>query len=264
MEDLVNEIVAGSILRELQGQIIAPERIIKLRICLYSELKSDYLWSNIHYTIKQLKNEGIVKTYQGWLYSEATLSEYGMEYIEAEYSRKYEVYRRWNTAASQGGYLLERLITNYLRSEGIDVVQQIVRWNGKELRIDIYSSDYKLAMEVKNVFSDTYVNPEAIKYPNQDHQQLIELFRYCKRRGFTPILMAPLIDDSFYYFAERYNGLCCRTLVQVVDADKAGLVREIKDEFQICHVKATNRLPSHIAKWLERHVIEPRLTMYID
>jgi len=252
------------ILRELWEQAIAPEKIIKLRICLYSGLKSDYLWSNIHYTIKQLKDEDAIRTYQGWLYSEATLSEYGMEYIEAEYSRKYEVYRRWNTAVLEGGHLLERLVRDYLNSQGIDVVPQTVRLNGKEIKIDAYSPDYKFAMEIKNKFSDTYVNPEAIRHPNQDHQQLIELFRYCKRRGFTPILMAPLIDNSFYYFAERYNGLCCRTLVQVVDADKAGLVREIKDEFQICHVKATNRLPSHIAKWLERHVIEPRLMMYID
>ena len=244
------------ILRELWEQAIAPEKIIKLRICLYSGLKSDYLWSNIHYTIKQLKNEGIIRTYQGWLYSEATLSEYGMEYIEAEYSRKYEVYRRWNTATSRGGYLLERLVRDYLNAEGIDVVQQIVRWNGKELKIDIYSPDYKLAMEVKNVFSDTYVNPEAIKYPNQDHQQLIELFRYCKRRGFTPILMAPLIDNSFYHFAEKYHGLCCRTFIQLVEVDETELVKEISREFHILNVKATNCLPNQMAKWLKKYVIE--------
>ena len=247
-------------MRELWRQIIAPERIIKLRMCLYSGLKSDCLWSNIHYLIKQLKDEGIIRTYQGWLYSEATLSEYGMEYIKAEYSRKYEVYRRWNSIALRGGHLLEGLVREYLNSEGVDVIQQIVRLNGREIKIDAYSSTNKFAMEIKNKFSDAFVNPEAINYPNQDHQQLIELFKYCKRRGFTPILIAPLIDDSFYHFVRRYNGLCCRTFVQVVDADEAELVKEINKEFEIYNVKATNRLPNHIAKWLNEYIIEREIS----
>jgi len=141
-----------------------------------------------------------------------------------------------------------------LNSYGIEVRPATRKYKGNQIKIDAYNP--KFVIEIKNVFSDAFVNPEVIKNPNEDHKQIERLFKYCKRRGIKPILIAPLIDNSFYYFAKRYNGLFCRSFIQIIPSQEKELQEQITKEFGIKNVIAMDKLPKPIAKWIDRNIID--------
>lgn len=250
----MSNILEKAILRELSRLIITPERVIKLRVYLYPQgLNRDYLWSNIHYTIKSLKIAGEIKPYKKWLYNKETLDKYGLNWIDGIYQKKYDINKRWIAASSKGGYLLGDITKDYLKSKGIDSKKKTVIYRGKKLKIDAYYPG--VAIVVKNVFSDAFCNPENLNRLNDDHRQIKRLFKYCKSRRIKPILIAPLVDKSFNKFAIEHDGLSCRTFIQVIPPAEKALTREIDSEFRINNVKAIGRLPKEIAGWIDNKLL---------
>lgn len=226
---------------------------MKIRLYKHKKVGKDYIWSKTHYAIKELLKNGEIIKYNGWLVVKNVFDELEEQEIKRIYKRKKKIYDAWNDAARNGGYLLEDMVRDYLNSKGINVKKKSRRWRGRKIKIDVYNP--KFAIEVKNVFSDEFVNPEAIKKPNEDHKQIERLFKYCKSRGIKPILIAPLIDNSFYYFVRKYNGLFCRSFIQVIPSCESELKQKIAKEFRIKNIRATNRLPKQIARWLDENLL---------
>lgn len=243
--------VSKAVLNELEKQIICPGSVLKLRIVLHYNLDEEYLWSKVHYAIKSLiEKDGIIR-YRKWL----TLKIYEKEkYIDELYQIKQNVRKRWITAASKGGYYFEKLVKGYFDDRGIETRPKTIEWNGKKIRIDLFNP--RFAIEVKNVFSDMFYNPETTKKQNEDHKQIRRFFDYCYNTNITPILISPLIDNSFYKFSKEHNGLFCRTFTQIIKPEEEKLVEEIKDNFLIGNVRAVQKLPDEIAEWLDKNVIE--------
>jgi len=78
-----------------------------------------------------------------------------------------------------------------------------------------------------------------------------------KHYEMKPILIAPLIDNSFYKFIEPYNGLFCRTFTQLLEPQEELLTYEIDRAFNISsnNIQATDQLPSSIKQWINNNLL---------
>lgn len=243
-----------TILKELERQVIAPERVIKLRLCLYPQgFTEDYLWSKVHYAIRALKNTEKIRPYKKWLAASATFDGHWQEELDTLYRRKQSVYNAWNKAATAGGYHLKNLVQQYLTDHGIDVDNRTVTWKQNRFRIDAMTEAFVIKM--KNTLSDMFYNPNSITSPNSAHKQIKWLFEYCTDASLQPILIAPLIDDSFYTFARQHNGLFCRTFQQILKSEHILIQHEVAQTFSISNLQATSRIPSILQQWLDRHIL---------
>ena len=243
-----------NILRELKKQIIAPEKVIKLRIYLYTDkINKEYLWGKIHYKIKSLTKEESIIPYKKWIITRDTLDKYGLKEVEKIYQQKHNIYERWNNATIQGGFYAKKLIEDYLIEKGMKPSRHIVKWNGKRFRIDTWNSE--ITIKIKNIFSDVFYNPDTITKLNGNHVQVKRFFEYAKYNGITPILIAPLIDNSFYKFAKEHNGLFCRTYIQILKPPQKTLAWKINQVFNIANIMAVNRIPNTIKSWIETNIL---------
>ena len=98
----MNKILAMAIFRDLKRIIIAPERVIKLRLYLYDKKQEqDYLWSNTHYTIKELIDKNIIKKHKGMIYCKDIEDKYDMSFIENLWNKKQIINKRWIEQATR-------------------------------------------------------------------------------------------------------------------------------------------------------------------
>ncbi len=215
--------------------------------------QQNYLWSKIHYEIKDLKRKGKVRAYKNWLYDPSRYKTINPSVIKNIYNRRKKVYDDWAKAATRGGYHLKDLVGTYLTQNGVQMSPDTVTWNNTRLRIDLKNTT--TAILVKNVLSDVFYDPNSLSSINAGHTKIKNVFEYCSHHSLQPILIAPLIHDSFYTFAAQHNGLFCRTYLQLLTAHQRSLRTKINHEFNIGIIRATNTLPYTIKQWINNHII---------
>src|SRR5437588_11118063 len=78
--------------------------------------------------------------------------------------------------------------------------------------------------------------------------------------GHIPILLAPIVDRSFYAFQERRGGLHAQYLYHVFDPRDAAIAAQVKEVFRLGHVWAgadpprnfelfVRRVPELVTRW---------------
>ncbi len=249
------------ILKELDRQVVAHERVVKLRLYMYYNLRPrvDGLWIRLNEGINEAVEQGRVRRLDA---SKAWIFRAGADEgaVHESYERKLPVYQRW--AGHAGGPHLERLVRRafFLAGYAVSPTPVNVEWEGKAGEILSHQLDvltlapHRLGIECKNKLSDVYISPDIPKRPNDDHRQIARHFDICSRRGITPILMAPLIDASFFGFVQLYNGLACRLLFQYLPPDSEELCQSVRREFRIGHVVTASEddPPQNLAAWAAR------------
>jgi len=177
------------------------------------------------------------------------------------FERKKKVHDEWVDMSQKLGYFAEEIIREALRDEGYVTQQMTFQVSddffddgSRHVQIDAYclSPELNLGVEVKNVTSDVYINPDIIKRPNDDYKQLIKRFHFCTTYKIVPILVAPFIDGSFYVFNDMHKGLLCRTLNQWFSSDMDVLSDEISREFNFGNIEAISEAPDRVKRWISR------------
>jgi len=246
----------GIIRREIRKQIVAPIKVVRLRCWVYYKVIEDISirWIKLRSVIEEAVNKGEITTYKNWL----TLKEFGEEKIKRTYELKKRIEERWGSITEHVGYWFEGLIRDTFREEGyvVDSKAAKFRWDGEEIEIDVYCvGPIHLAAEVKNKSSDVFHAPTIIEENrrNEDHEQILNMFEFCKKKGITPVLMASFVDKSFQGFAARYKGLYIQTLFQFFPKKYEDLVNKIKESnfnkgFYFGNVRVVDSIPDHARK----------------
>lgn len=245
----------GVIRKELRKQVVAPIKITRLRCWLYYKVIEDISirWIKLRATIDEAIEEGDISTYENWL----TLREFDESEIKRVYKVKKAIEEKWGSASQNVGYWFEDLVGDTFKEEGHTISKKVkFKWNNEQIEIDIYCLDkIKLAVEVKNKSSDVFHAPTIIEDSrrNDDHEQILSMFEFCKKRGIIPILIASFIDKSFQGFANEYKGLYIQTLFQFFPEKYKNLVDKIKENnfskgFRFGNVRAVSRTPIHVRK----------------
>jgi len=244
--------------RELERQVVAHKRVVKLRLYMYYNLRArvDRLWMRLDEAVKEAVEQGHVRRLdasKGWIYRAET----DERAVGECYERKLPVYQEW--ANHTGGPHLEKLVRRAFLIAGYSVSPSRVNldWESSEGTMSRHELDvltfapHCLGIECKNKLSDVYISPGIPRSPNDDHRQIARHFDICSRRGITPILIAPLIDRSFFGFVEPYKGLACRLLFQYLPPDSEELCQSVRREFRIGHVITASQddPPHNLVAW---------------
>lgn len=229
--------------------------MIKLRCWLYYKVIANEIsirWIKLETAINEALKRGDITRYEKWL----TLKEFGQEEIKIVYEQKKRIGDMWSSIAATTGYWFEEIVRDAFQEEGWEVLKKAAsfNWDGQEIEIDVYClAPVHLGVEVKNKSSDVYHSPTIIHpdFRNDDHEQILKMFKFCKNRGITPVLMASFIDKSFQGFAYKYKGLYLQTLFQFFKKKNSSLVNQIKKSdfkkgFYFGNVKAINRIPEYL------------------
>lgn len=230
--------------------------MIKLRCWLYYKVIANEIsirWIKLETAINEALNRGDITRYKKWL----TLKEFGQKEIEIVYEQKKSIEDMWGSVAETTGFWFEKIVRDAFRKEGWKTLDKAAsfKWNGNKMEIDVYCSSgpVRLGVEVKNKSSDVFHSPTIInpKFRNDDHTQILEMFKFCKNDGITPVLMASFIDKSFQGFAYKYKGLYLQTLFQFFKEKNSNLVDQIKNSdfkkgFHFGNVKAISIIPEHL------------------
>jgi hypothetical protein len=248
-------------LKEARKQVVCHERVLKLRLYYYYNLRGrvDSLWMELHDAIGEAVDEGSLHRHsadKGWVYCDGCAPG---EVAEA-YERKAGVYSRWSH--HDGGPHLEKLVREAFRQAGYVVVSggSRVNWRDEEGASEDYQLDVhtlaplRLGIECKNKLSDVYISPDILSRPNDDHKQLARHFRLCHGWGLIPVLVAPLIDASFFGFIQPFDGLACRLLFQYLPTSNEELCKDVRREFLIGHVVTASEddPPPNLVRWARR------------
>jgi len=246
----------GVVRLELERQIVAPDKVVKLRCWLYYKVIEDITlrWIKLRTVIDQAIDSGEIRRHRRWL----TLAEFDEREVDKVYKEKKWIEEKWGSVAERTGHWFEKKMRDAFEEEGWTVgdKSQVYRWKGKKVEIDVYcSSPVRLGGEVKNESSDVYHAPTAIESSrrNEAHEKIIEKFEFCKENGITPILLASFIDKSFGGFAHNYRGLYIQTLFQFFPMQQQGLVNAIKEKdlregFRFGNVRTIERIPDHVRR----------------
>ena len=110
-------------------------------------------------------------------------------------------------------------------------------------------------IECKNKFSDCLTAPKKgtkLYELGEDMRQVVELFTAVSLlgRGHHPVLLASLIDQTFYGFQQQYSGYSIQTLFQLLKPEDAPVAARVREVFGIGNVKAVGVLPDHVARSL--------------
>jgi len=243
----------GIIRKELSKQIIAPVKVLRLRCWLYYKVIEDISirWIKLRSVIEEAVNEGEIAIYKNWL----TLKEFDEEEIKRVYELKKRIEEKWGSVAGHVGHWFEGLVGDAFQDEGYVVSEKATfKWNGKNIEIDVYClGPVQLAVEVKNKSSDVFCAPTIIApfRRNEDHEQILDMFKFCKEKSIIPILMASFVDKSFQGFAAKYKGLYIQTLFQFFPEKYEELVNRIKEKdfnkgFYFGNVRAGDSIAEHV------------------
>lgn len=249
------------VLRELARQTLVHDRILRLRLYYYYNLRrlTNSLWMILRDVINNMESKGQISRFhrdRAWFVASGVPA----ADADAEYARKKPIYDRW--VDHEGGPHLERLMRSAFRLEGYSVADNPVPFtftdpNGqvRKREVDVLVfSPVRVALECKNKLSDVFHSPDIFTTPNHDHLQIRDLFSLYDGSGFTPILTAPLIDASFFGFATLHHGLGYRTLFQYLPPTASQLCQDIRTEFRIGHVTTAdaNDPPPRVRSWIRR------------
>jgi len=243
--------------RELERQIIAPRNVLRLRLYLYSNIdghppkRVELFWIKFDALLKAAIEEGEAVQFPNdyhWYLPPDSLEE-----ATQLYSRKKEVYDEWMGTAGSAGYHLEDLVREALRRANYVTALRAVSfpWKGQDLEIDAYAArPVQLVVEVKNVFSETYHHPKVSGMTNE-LEAIEERFKFALANNMTPILVASLVDRTFYGFQYNYRGLHFCLKNQFFQAKHKPLCEQVRKELLIGNLQACDEPPPYMQRWFD-------------
>lgn len=169
------------------------------------------------------------------------------------FQRQKQIHQDWADAmTSVGGLHFERLFRRDIPNQAIWLNQGGLNLTDhtQKINIDAFSPSHNLTIELKNQLSDVFHAPTltSSKHWTKDIRKIDRVFKWARRFGFTPVLVAPFIDATFYGYQSTYNGFSMSTLFQILPPQYANLVSDIKQVFRFSQIIASEQLPSHIAR----------------
>ena len=251
-----------AILRWFDKEITIPKRVLRLRASLYIKIP----WIDTKDMVEYLLRRGLlreVKDNELWLALPKYLDGEGQirEAYEEEFRVKREIYNKWNEAASSAGYYVEDIFKEAFMDAGyscqkvvFDCPDGVLPDSSRKVEIDIFcvKEEWHLGVQVKNVTSDIFVNPNIIKRPSERYESLVREFTFCSRNRIIPILIAPFIEGSFYVFDDLHKGLHCRTYFQILKPEHESLKNEIKGVLRFGNIRCLSEVTQHIRYWISR------------
>jgi hypothetical protein len=211
-------------------------RVLRLRTCLYLKIP----WIETANMISYMKFNDLicdVPEVRSWLTIPEYLDNNGhfIDEVKDEFEIRKLVYDEWNEKSQSLGIYAEELVRRAFAEAGYSVRKAIFEViHGLEdrrmgqIEIDAYcvKESLRLGVQVKNVTSEVFIDPNKIRRPTEIYLELIRQFDYCSRNGIVPILISPFIEGSFYCFDDKYGGLHCQTLLQLFNPENETLCTE--------------------------------------
>jgi len=145
------------------------------------------------------------------------------------------------TPSEMPGYVIER---NATLEYGSDELQADLVCNREGL--------LPLCVEIKNILSDVILDPAVFDEPSSLYRQIEKHFSVARDAGMIPVLFAPFVNRSFYLCCDRYRGLFCQTLTQLLPPGEDELLRGIKEELHFRNVRIGAEAPANVSRWIGR------------
>jgi len=168
------------------------------------------------------------------------------------YAQKKALYDKWMAAAGREGYHLDALVREALRRAGYAVADRAVtfRWDDESIELDAFASTpLRLGIQAKNKFSEAYHHPDVSKYMTDDLKQIKKTFEFCSANSIIPVLVASLVDRTFYAFQHDYTGLHCCLKFQLFRAAKRDICEAVRRHFFIGNLQAWDEPPPWVQRW---------------
>jgi hypothetical protein len=261
-----------SIERWIMEDVAIAIRVLRLRTCLYLKIP----WIETANMIRYMKFNDIICDVPGvrsWL----TIPEYLengqiVDGLRDEFEIRKLIYDDWNEKSQSLGLYAEELVRTAFREAGYAVGKEVFQvfrgfdnFGVGQVEIDAYcvKDDLRLGVQVKNVTSEVFIDPNKIGRPTEIYSELMRQFDYCSRNGIVPILISPFIEGSFYCFDDQHGGLHCQTYLQLFNPEDETLCTEIKEILRFGNVRVVNELPPNVTRWIanipQMHVERERL-----
>jgi hypothetical protein len=247
--------------RELQRQIAAPQNLVRLRLYLYSNIdghanqgKVELFWIKFPALLDQALAEGrVIRLPQdeAWLTFPDTLDD-----ARLLYPTKSKLYTRWKELTGTAGAHLETLVRQALIAAHYTVGPKATtfHWNGESIELDAFTlGPLRLAIEAKNKFSEVYYSPAVSGYVTDDLEQIERMFAFSSSNNMIPVLVASLVDRTFYSFQDPYQRLHCCLKFQLFP-DKAKwrqLCHDIREQLLVGNVQPWADPPPWMQRWFD-------------
>lgn len=245
----------------LEKETAINRKVFRLRCHLY--LKVPWIETNdlIMYLLGS-KGVCLVSSDKRWL----TLSDYlGSDgSLKSDHQdvfvQKQSLYRKWVDKSQILGQYAEDLVKTAFIEEGYSVRQRAVydylnpsnEIEAVEIDAECVKAGFHLGVQVKNVISEVFIDPNKIGQKSDIYSRLVKEFEFCSGRSITPVLMAPFIDTSFYCFDDVHKGLHCQTLIQYLRPEDEGLCKNIREVLKFGNLRAVAELPDNVMSWIRR------------
>jgi len=247
------------LITEVSRQTVVPFRVARLRLYYYYHINHiDFVWLSIYRALHIAIDTGKLIEYhlnKKWYHLPGADS----STLNSLYSRRKPIYDHWMNVAYRSGKWFEDIVRDAFRQKHYVVADKPVTfsWQSNKdttsIEVDVFtSSPHKIGISLKNKLSEMYIAPDIIdKYHrSEDHLKIDNLFQSSSSLDFTPVLFAPLIDNSFYGYQAKYKGLFCRYLFQYVPIQHKDLCDAIRQDFRFSQVRAIDSPPSYILNWV--------------
>jgi hypothetical protein len=210
------------------------------------------LWLKTHYAIRRAIDQDRLRTIptaEGtWLYLPST----PIHEVHHALTHKEPIYRRWTDASGRAGTFAQGLVRRAFEAAGhavSDPTIVVVQSGEKSIRFHVdvpMFSPITAWSEIKNKLSEVYIAPTIKEKSDwtEDDEEIDQLFKLAHQENITPILFASLVDPSFYGYQSAYKGLFCQFLFQYFPESQQQLCNDVREQFLIGHVKATNDPPT--------------------
>jgi hypothetical protein len=250
-----------SIERWILEDVAIAVRVLRLRSCLYLkipwiETSNMVRYMRFHHLVCDVSEE------RSWLTIPEYLNDSGqlIDEVKDEFELRKLVYDDWNEKSQSLGLYAEDLVRRAFADAGYSVrkrifelIPNLVNDGIGRVEIDAYcvNDSFRLGVQVKNVTSEVFIDPNKIRRPTEIYLELIRQFDYCSRNGIVPILISSFIEGSFYCFVDQHGGLHCQTYLQLFNPENETLCTEIKEILGFGNVRVVNELPPNVTRWID-------------
>jgi hypothetical protein len=257
--------------REVLRQVIAPTRVLASRMMLYYVDRAGFTrpWISVKNAIAELAEAGtiVAEDIDGthWY----RLPRVQEEKLDKARERNVPVFRAWTGALPPGAGHAEHLWRKAFALEGWVVADRpmIVECpspddgdaaHAEKHEIDVYATlpleGHIIACEVRNGPGEGWVGPDVVRdwKLTRAQRNIRHHFSAMAQLGLTPMLAAPYVDPSFYYFQYQFEGVHARYLYHVFDPKDAEVAQSIRETFRIGHVWAESDPPNAFRAFVRR------------
>jgi hypothetical protein len=184
-----------------------------------------------------------------------------VETAKEEFQLKLNIYNEWVDKSQELGFYMEDLVKHAFLDAGYSVQKvtfqtpaDLLNPEGGHVEIDALcvKERWHLGVQVKNVTSEVFIDPDKIGRKTEIYKRLEKQFQFCSRNELTPILFSPFIDGSFYCFDDQHKGLHCQTFLQLFNPENGELCRNVKEVLKFGNVRVVEELPPNTRSWIDR------------